>query len=358
MKTNASLLHIGHRKPSTCLDTHGAFEFIDPIPMDIRPQFFMTHIPMAIPQPQSMTKYKPQSSTTPELQRPSDSVTPKPSGPEIPQELTFAQRVDQYHKDFGTENVVEYEYVPSLSLYRQRVWMHRDVVAVDRHLTPLSLANENWRSPMVMSTEDRKNVWKSKELHGVLQGPNRPDVDLLASVTWLRFGTSLGTEGFVCAIADEVIMTNTTEVYPEDVRSTFGRACRRPGESLRHIISGCSHLANVPHPSPHHLDRASPGRGVKGELRYLRDYSPPACRRVDAAVKPRTVIIRSTSPRRRAGGMLAANDHRGTAACSLRVRRVRAGFPLLRETAGKNASVHKLLRHSNAGLHLVDFHPF
>ncbi|XP_073944655.1 uncharacterized protein [Choristoneura fumiferana] len=93
--------------------------------------------------------------------------------------------------------------------------MHRDVVAVDRHLTPLSLANENWRSPMVMSTEDRKNVWKSKELHGrfykTLTGP---DVDLLASVTWLRFGDLFGeTEGFVCAIADEVIMTNNYRRY-------------------------------------------------------------------------------------------------------------------------------------------------
>ncbi|KAI8436528.1 hypothetical protein MSG28_010060 [Choristoneura fumiferana] len=179
---------ITHRSPETPQHVWTPMEPLSsstPIPMDIRPQFFMTHIPMgaahptpwtsysynppgrvnpilrniaaykhpgfaipeyqnfgvyyervvlttisqprssasckplglatakpqynsynpwgaAIPQPQSMTKYKPQSSTTPELQIPSDSVTPKPSGPEIPQELTFAQRVDQYHKDFAS----------------------------------------------------------------------------------------------------------------------------------------------------------------------------------------------------------------------------------------------------------------
>ncbi|XP_022814502.1 uncharacterized protein LOC111348202 [Spodoptera litura] len=41
------------------------------------------------------------------------------------------------------------------------VGMHRDVVAVDKGLTPLSLANENWREPIILSTNDRRNVWQS-----------------------------------------------------------------------------------------------------------------------------------------------------------------------------------------------------
>ncbi|XP_063821249.1 uncharacterized protein LOC135071388 [Ostrinia nubilalis] len=134
--------------------------------------------------------------------------------------------------------------------------MHRDVVAVDKGLTPLSLANENWRKPKVLSVADRKDVWKSKELHGrfyrTLTGP---DVDLLASVNWLRFGDLFGeTEGFACAIADEVMMTNNYRKYIlKDGTVDICRACHRPGESLRHIISGCSHLANGEYLHRHNL---------------------------------------------------------------------------------------------------------
>ncbi|XP_061704430.1 uncharacterized protein LOC133515871 [Cydia pomonella] len=134
--------------------------------------------------------------------------------------------------------------------------MHRDVVAVDRNLTPLSLANENWRKPVVLSTADRKAAWESKVLHGrFYKALTGPDVDLLASVNWLRFGDLFGeTEGFVCAIADEVMMTNNYRKYIlKDGTVDICRACRRPGESLRHIISGCSHLANGEYLHRHNL---------------------------------------------------------------------------------------------------------
>ncbi|XP_063825313.1 uncharacterized protein LOC135074861 [Ostrinia nubilalis] len=128
--------------------------------------------------------------------------------------------------------------------------MHRDVVAVDKGLTPLSLANENWRKPKVLSVADRKDVWKSKELHGrfyrALTGPD---------VNWLRFGDLFGeTEGFACAISDEVMMTNNYRKYIlKDGTVDICRACHRPGESLRHIISGCSHLANGEYLHRHNL---------------------------------------------------------------------------------------------------------
>ena len=61
------------------------------------------------------------------------------------------------------------------------------------------------------------------------------DVDLHASVNWLRFGDLFGeTEGFVCAIADEVIKTNNYRKYiMKDGTVDICRACRRPGESDR-----------------------------------------------------------------------------------------------------------------------------
>ena len=38
------------------------------------------------------------------------------------------------------------------------VGMHRDVVAVDKGLTPLSWAKENWRKPAVLDTNGRMEV--------------------------------------------------------------------------------------------------------------------------------------------------------------------------------------------------------
>ncbi|XP_075985622.1 uncharacterized protein LOC142982823 [Anticarsia gemmatalis] len=120
------------------------------------------------------------------------------------------------------------------------VGLHRDVVAVDKGLTPLSLANENWRRPVVMDVGDRVDVWRSKELHGrYYRALHGSDVDLLASVAWLRFGDLFGeTEGFVCAIADEVVKTNNYRKYiMKDGTIDVCRACHQPGESLRHIFS-------------------------------------------------------------------------------------------------------------------------
>ena len=134
--------------------------------------------------------------------------------------------------------------------------MHRDVVSVDKGLTPLSLANENWRKPKVLDTNDRKVEWQGKELHGrFYRALHGPDVDFLASVSWLRFGDLFGeTEGFICAIMDEVMMTNNYRKYiVKDGTVDICRACHRPGESIRHIISGCSRLANGEYLHRHNL---------------------------------------------------------------------------------------------------------
>ncbi|KAJ8723807.1 hypothetical protein PYW07_007787 [Mythimna separata] len=136
------------------------------------------------------------------------------------------------------------------------VGMHRDVVAVDQRLTPLSLAKGNWRKPVVLDTNDRKEVWQSKELHGrFYRALHGPDVDQLASVAWLRAGDLFGeTEGFVCAIMDEVVLTNNYRRFiVKDGTVDICRACHCPGESIRHIISGCSRLANGEYLHRHNL---------------------------------------------------------------------------------------------------------
>ncbi|CAK1586333.1 unnamed protein product [Parnassius mnemosyne] len=133
---------------------------------------------------------------------------------------------------------------------------YRDVIFCDKGLTPLSLANEQWQDPEVQSIPDRETVWKEKELHGrFYKALHEPFVDTVASLHWLRFGDLFGeTEGFVCAIQDQVIKTNNYRRYIlRDGTVDICRACRHPGESLRHVISGCSALSNSEYLHRHNL---------------------------------------------------------------------------------------------------------
>ncbi|CAK1595089.1 unnamed protein product [Parnassius mnemosyne] len=133
---------------------------------------------------------------------------------------------------------------------------YRDVIFCDKGLTPLSLANEQWQDPAVQSISDRETVWKEKELHGrFYKALYEPFVDTVASLHWLRFGDLFGEiEGFVCAIQDQVIKTNNYRRYNlRDGTVDICRACRHPGESLRHVISGCSALSNSEYLHRHNL---------------------------------------------------------------------------------------------------------
>ncbi|CAG5023784.1 unnamed protein product [Parnassius apollo] len=109
---------------------------------------------------------------------------------------------------------------------------YNDVISSDKELTPLSLANEQWQDPAVLSISDRETVWKEKELHGrYYKALHEPFVDTVASLNWLRFGDLFGeTEGFVCAIQDQVIKTNNYRRYIlKDGTVDVCRACRHPG---------------------------------------------------------------------------------------------------------------------------------
>ncbi|CAH2094527.1 unnamed protein product [Euphydryas editha] len=131
---------------------------------------------------------------------------------------------------------------------RRESAMHGEVIVCDKGLTPLSLAKEEWRRPVVLSTSNRETVWMEKELHGrFYKALHAPHVDVKASVQWLRFGDLFGeTEGFVCTIQDQVVKTNNYRKHIlKDGTPDFCRACRHPGESLRHVLSGCSALANT-----------------------------------------------------------------------------------------------------------------
>ncbi|CAG4958012.1 unnamed protein product [Parnassius apollo] len=135
---------------------------------------------------------------------------------------------------------------------------YNDVISSDKGLTTLSLANEQWQDPAVLSIFDRETVWKENELHGrFYKALHEPFVDTVASVPlatqWRSLRGNRGTE-LVCAIQDQVIKTNNYRRYIlKDGTVDICRACRHPGESLRRVISGCSALSNSDYLHRHNL---------------------------------------------------------------------------------------------------------
>ncbi|CAH2075369.1 unnamed protein product, partial [Iphiclides podalirius] len=70
--------------------------------------------------------------------------------------------------------------------------IYTDVISCDEGLTPLSLANDQWQDPGVLSVFDREAVWKEKELHGrFYKALHEPFVDTLALTGYVSV-TSLG----------------------------------------------------------------------------------------------------------------------------------------------------------------------
>uniref|UniRef100_A0A2H1VQZ6 SFRICE_020923 n=1 Tax=Spodoptera frugiperda TaxID=7108 RepID=A0A2H1VQZ6_SPOFR len=108
--------------------------------------------------------------------------------------------------------------------------MHQKVAAVDNGLTPLSLAKEIWRNPVVLSVNDQE-----VRRYGIA----RSSTDA-SSVPLLGLVICLCNYGRI-----RITLTNNYRKYIiKDRTVNIFWVCHSPGESIRHIISGCGRLAN------------------------------------------------------------------------------------------------------------------
>jgi hypothetical protein len=121
------------------------------------------------------------------------------------------------------------------------------VVEADERYTPLDLAHTSMDN-QIRSTRDNVEEWKSKELHG--RFPKMLEeayVDKKGTLQFLLKGQLYPeTEGFVCAIQDRVIRTRNYEKHIMKMNvDDRCRKCGRVGETIEHIVSGCTVLANT-----------------------------------------------------------------------------------------------------------------
>lgn len=131
--------------------------------------------------------------------------------------------------------------------------LHSAIVQADKGYSPLNLANDETFT--VVTNEEKRLSWSQKPLHGRhAHELAQPYVDSLASNAWLTCGTLFPeTEGFMCAIQDQVINTRNYKKYI--IRDgTTNDSCRRCGtvsESIQHIISGCRSLVSADYKDRH-----------------------------------------------------------------------------------------------------------
>ncbi|CAH1108044.1 unnamed protein product [Psylliodes chrysocephalus] len=94
-----------------------------------------------------------------------------------------------------------------------------------------------------------ENAWKEKELHGRYHNilNNDENIDKTATLSWLtRGGIFPETEGFLCAIQDQIIPTRSYLKYivkDGNIKTTKCRMCNKGHENVEHLISSCEVLA-------------------------------------------------------------------------------------------------------------------
>lgn len=156
--------------------------------------------------------------------------------------------------------------------------LHKTIVKADKSYSPLNLA-----SPEVVfevkSDAIKKEEWSQKELHGRhYYDLNQPHIDNEASNKWLTRGELFPeTEGFMSAIQDQVVNTNNYKKYiirDRNIETDKCRKCHQVSETIQHITSGCSLLANTDYLHRHNQVCNIIHQKLANKLGLINTYTP------------------------------------------------------------------------------------
>ena len=108
--------------------------------------------------------------------------------------------------------------------------------------TELSIAKEEYSKKV---SENRKVQWKQKVLHGQYLRDLPGETDLARSWDWLtKADLKAETEALIVAAQDQALRTNYVKFHiDKTTESPLCRMCKDKGESVMHILSECSKLA-------------------------------------------------------------------------------------------------------------------
>jgi hypothetical protein len=125
------------------------------------------------------------------------------------------------------------------------------LVSADKGYTPLNLSNNIISDIVEPNIPDIIANIKQKSLHGkYFREQEQPEINIQASHAWLIHPEM---EGFIFAIEDRVINTRNYKKHIGGLQSIIDicRICGTEGETIEHIISSCTVLAQSEYKKRH-----------------------------------------------------------------------------------------------------------
>jgi hypothetical protein len=179
------------------------------------------------------------------------------------------------------------------------------LVSADKGYTPLNLSDN------IISDIVKPNIpatianIKQKSLHGrYFKELEQPEVNIQASHAWLKKSNiHPETEGFIFAIQDRVINTRNYKKHICGLQSIIDkcRICGTEGETIEHIISSCSVLAQSEYKKRHDIFAKIIHMNLAVKFNLLKNtqphysYTPESClEHMNLAVKFN--LLKNTQP--------------------------------------------------------------
>jgi hypothetical protein len=149
------------------------------------------------------------------------------------------------------------------------------LVSADKGYTPLNLSNNIISDIVKPNIPDTIANIKQKSLHGrYFKELEQPEVNIQASHAWLKKSNiHPETEGFIFAIQDRVINTRN---YKKHI-------CGTEGETIEHIISSCTVLAQSEYKKRHDIFAKIIHMNLAVKFNLLKNtqphysYTPESC---------------------------------------------------------------------------------
>jgi hypothetical protein len=131
------------------------------------------------------------------------------------------------------------------------------LVSADKGYTPLNLSDNIISDIVEPNIPDTIANIKQKSLHGrYFKELEQPEINIQASHAWLKKSNiHHETEGFIFAIQDRVINTRNYKKHICGLQSIIDkcRICGTEGETIEHIISSCTVLAQSEYKKRHDI---------------------------------------------------------------------------------------------------------
>jgi hypothetical protein len=161
------------------------------------------------------------------------------------------------------------------------------MVSADKGYTPLNLSDNIISDIVKPNIPDTIANIKQKSLHGrYFKELEQPEVNIQASHAWLKKSNiHPETEGFIFAIQDRVINTRNYKKHICGLQSIIDkcRICGTEGETIEHIISSCTVLAQSEYKKHHDIFAKIIHMNLAVKFNLLKNtqphysYTPESC---------------------------------------------------------------------------------